>query len=137
MCLRYKKRSPSISRPEALLLKKEKYKNKKNIFEWPKKMEGTSHKKRGESICAQGFSPGFFFFILHIVFLFSSSFLETHLFYFNANNFLRKYCANIEPKTNFSWPFFTWWKNLLFSTPIEIGFSQMFFQHLLYIRKRV
>jgi hypothetical protein len=64
-------------------------------------MEGTSHKKRGESICAQGFSPGFFFFILHIVFLFSSSFLETHLFYFNANNFLTKYCANIEPKTNF------------------------------------
>ncbi len=135
MCLRYKKRSPSISRPEALLLKKKNI--RKNIFEWPKKMEGTSHKKRGESICAQGFSPGFFFFILHIVFLFSSSFLETHLFYFNANNFLRKNCANIEPKTNFSWPFFTWWKNLLFSTPIEIGFSQMFFQHLLYIRKRV
>jgi hypothetical protein len=61
------------------------------------------------------------------VFLFSSSFLETHLFYFNANNFLRKYCANIEPKTNFFWPFFTWWiKNLLFLPRSKLDFLKCF-----------
>jgi hypothetical protein len=57
MCLRYKKRSPSISRPEALLLKKEKYKNKKKHFRMAEKDGGHEpQEERRVYLCSRLFT---------------------------------------------------------------------------------